>query len=157
MGSEKKIDSKDRKIIEILLNDAESSLRKIAREVSLSPSSIRNRILRLKEIGVIKKFTISLDYYKLGYSIQVIIMLTCKTGFSESVYSRLKKIPQVHDIFWTTGPANFLILVRVADMNELTQLITGKLEHTEGIEKIETMFLMPRTECKKRDGAEGEI
>lgn len=145
MGSEEKIDAKDRKIIDILLDDAERSLRKIAKEVSLSPSSVRNRILRLKRIGVIKKFTISLDYHKLGYNIQVIIMITCKTGFSEAVYSRLENIPQIHNIFWTTGPANFIILVRVTDMNELSQLITGELEHTEGIEKIETMFLMPKS------------
>ncbi len=143
---EQRLDLKDRKIIEILLDNADCPLREISKAVGLSPSSVRNRILRLKRAGVIKKFTVEINYQKLGFNIQVIVLVTCKTGHSENVFKQFNEIPEVHDMYWTTGPANFILLVRVHDMIEFSKLITERLERIEGIEKLETLFLMPQPE-----------
>lgn len=144
MGSEERIDGKDRKIIKILSKDARSSLRKIAAEVKLSPSSVRNRIMRLEEIEVIERFTIDVNYRKLGLDIQVVVLVTSKPGSSEELYGILSDHPEVSEIFWTAGPANFILIVRVKDMLELSKFITAELEKIPSIDKIETLFLMPK-------------
>ena len=71
MATMDKIDDNDRKIIEILSGNARISLRDIKKQVDLSPSSIRNRMERLVNLGIIRKYTVDVDYRKLGYDIQI--------------------------------------------------------------------------------------
>lgn len=144
MGTKEKIDGHDRAILEILTKDARSSLRKMAAKVKLSPSSIRNRINRLEQIGAIERFTIDVNHRMLGQEIQVLVLLTCRPGSSEDLYDTLSEYEQVHEIYWTAGPANFILVVRVVNMTDLSTFITGSLERIQGIDKIETLFLMPR-------------
>lgn len=146
MGLPEKVDDNDRKIISILSKNARSSLRDIAGVVNLSPSSVRNRMERLVDLGVIKKYTLDVDYRKLGYEIQVIVLITSKPGSSETLYKTLSQSDKITKVFWTSGPANFICIVRVNDMKELSDFMTGDLEKLEGVERIESMFLMPEPE-----------
>lgn len=143
MGSTERIDDKDRDIIEILSDNARISLRDIKKKVDLSPSSIRNRMERLVEIGVIKRYTVEVDHRKLGLETQVIILITVKPGTSERLHKTLSEYKQVTEILRTAGPASFILTVRVKDISELTHFITAELERLEGIERIETMFILP--------------
>ncbi|MHA1247883.1 MAG: Lrp/AsnC family transcriptional regulator [Candidatus Thorarchaeota archaeon] len=143
MGSSEKVDGRDLAIIRLLLHNSRSPLREIGRHVKLSPSSVRNRITRLVEIGVIKRFTVDVDYRKLGYEIQVLVMITAKPGSSERLYRKLCDYEEVAEVFWTAGPANFVCVVRVKDMTQLSQFMTTELERLDSVEKVETIFLMP--------------
>ena len=95
------------------------------------------------EIGVIKRFTVDVDYRKLGYEIQVLVMITAKPGSSERLYRKLCDYEEVAEVFWTAGPANFVCVVRVKDMTQLSQFMTTELERLDSVEKVETIFLMP--------------
>ena len=146
MGSMDRTDDKDLQIIEILSKNARISLRDIKKQVNLSPSSIRNRMERLVEMGVIKRYTVDIDYTKMGLDIQVLVQITTKPGMSKSIYGRLSNYKQVTGIMRTAGPANFILTVRVRDIVELTRFITGELEGLDGVERIETMFILPDEE-----------
>ncbi len=149
MGTIDKPDDNDRTIIDILRNNARSSLRDIAKVVKMSPSSVRNRIERLVERGLIKRFTVDMDYRKMGYEIQVIVLITSRPGSSEEIYKALQSFNEIFKVYWTSGPANFVCIVRVQNMNELSQFMTGKLEKLKGVERVESMFLMPEPEMEK--------
>ncbi|MCK5152305.1 MAG: Lrp/AsnC family transcriptional regulator [Candidatus Thorarchaeota archaeon] len=149
MGTIDKPDDNDRTIIDILRRNARSSLRDIAKVVKMSPSSVRNRIERLVERGLIKRFTVDLDYRKMGYEIQVIVLITSRPGSSEEIYKALQSFTEIFKVYWTSGPANFVCIVRVQNMNELSQFMTGQLEKLKGVERVESMFLMPEPEMEK--------
>ncbi|MGY5877179.1 MAG: Lrp/AsnC family transcriptional regulator [Candidatus Thorarchaeota archaeon] len=133
-------------LIEILRRDSRTSLREMAKLVPLSPSSIRNRISKLTEDGIIERFTVDVDWRKLGYEIQVVILVTAKPGSSEELYKTLLGYQEISKIYWTTGPANFICISRLKDMTQLSQFLTGKIEKLKGVERIETLFLMPNPE-----------
>jgi Lrp/AsnC family leucine-responsive transcriptional regulator len=137
-------DEHDRKMIDVLKENSRTSLREMAKIVPLSPSSIRNRLARLVDDGIIERFTIDVNYRKLGFEIQVIILLTTKPGKSEQIYRSVGEYEEVSKIYWTTGPSNFLCLAQFKDMNDLSKFMTGKIDHLEGIERVETLFLMPK-------------
>ncbi|RIM96583.1 Lrp/AsnC family transcriptional regulator, partial [Staphylococcus shinii] len=67
------MDLTDRKILKTLKEDSKVSLNYISNEVNLSTPSVRERINKLRDIGVINKYTIEIDYKTLGYDIEVII------------------------------------------------------------------------------------
>ncbi|MHA2423352.1 MAG: Lrp/AsnC family transcriptional regulator [Candidatus Thorarchaeota archaeon] len=143
MDTVDKPDDNDRTIIDILRKNARSSLRDIAKIVGMSPSSVRNRIERLVERGFVKRFTVDIDYRKMGYEIQVIVLITSRPGSSEEIYRALQTFDEIFKVYWTSGPANFVCIVRVHDMTELSLFMTSRLEKLEGVERVESMFLMP--------------
>ncbi|MGY5870732.1 MAG: Lrp/AsnC family transcriptional regulator [Candidatus Thorarchaeota archaeon] len=146
MGTTDRIDENDRKIIEILSGNARISLRDIKKKVDLSPSSIRNRMERLVSLGVIKKYTVDVDQRKLGYEIQVVALITSKPSESDALCKALSKFSEVSEVLRTSGPANFICMIQVQDINELTKFITCELEKLNGVERIETMFVLPQDE-----------
>ncbi|TFG32665.1 Lrp/AsnC family transcriptional regulator [Candidatus Thorarchaeota archaeon] len=141
-----KIDDNDRKIIKILSSNARTSLRDIKKKVDLSPSSIRNRMERLVSLGFIKRYTVDVDYRKLGYDIQVIALITSKPSESDALCKALSKFDEITEVLRTSGPANFICMVRVQNISELTKFITCDLEKLNGVERIETMFVLPHEE-----------
>jgi len=143
MGSTERIDDTDRKIIEILSENARISLRDIKKSVKLSPSSIKNRMENLVNSGVIKRYTVELDHNKMGLEIQVLMLITVRPGIADSLFSMLSGYKQVYEILRIAGPASFILIVRTKDINELTHFITGDLEKLDGIDRIETMFILP--------------
>jgi DNA-binding Lrp family transcriptional regulator len=143
MGSFERIDDKDLQIIEILSDNARTSLREIEKKVDLSPSSIRLRMERLVELGVIKRYTVDVDYRKLGFDIQVLILITAQPGASKELYDILSNFSQVTEVMRTVGPATFILTVRVKDIVELTSFVSQELENLRGVERIETMLILP--------------
>ncbi|KXH75719.1 MAG: hypothetical protein AM326_08675 [Candidatus Thorarchaeota archaeon SMTZ-45] len=146
MGSTERIDDTDLRIIEMLTKNARRSLREIGAIVKLSPSSVRNRMERLVDEGVIKRYTLELDHRKLGYEAQVVVLIISRPGDSYEIYQKLSKYNEISEILRTTGPASFICKVRVKDIPQLAKFITGELEKLEGVERIETMFILPQDE-----------
>ena len=63
------MDDVDRKIVEILADDARRSLTDIGAAVELSPSAVNERIRRLVANGVIRNFTVEVDHRALGLDV----------------------------------------------------------------------------------------
>ncbi len=146
MASKEMIDEEDRKIIAMLRENARRSLRSMAKEVKISPSSVRNRIERLVQKGIIKRFTVDVDPRKIGYELQVIVLVTSRPGASDSLFKALQSFPQISSVHWTSGPANFVCMIRVHDMNDLSHFLTSELEKLKGVERVESMFVMAQSE-----------
>ena len=92
----KEIDDVDKKIVNILLFDADTTNREIAAKCKIALGTVNNRIKRLKELGVIKKKTIMVDYEKLGYQIEVLIALKIRKG---SFYEIEKELAADKNVF----------------------------------------------------------
>ncbi len=138
------LDSTDERIIEILKRNARSSLRDMADEdgVNLSASSIRNRMLKLEQDGVIKNYTVDVDYRKMGFVIQVIVLIRAKPKKIDMVVKELKEHRNVHNTYRTTGSVNVVCLVRAKNMESLTDFLENGLEKFDGIEKFESLLIL---------------
>ncbi len=138
-----RVDDIDKRIIRILSEDSRTSLREIGKKVSLTAGAVRSRIIRLMNRGVIERFTIDVNWRRIGYEIQAVILITSRPGSSSALYERLCTYDEMTRVYWTTGPATFICITRLRDMTELSEFMTRELERLDGIEKIETLFLMP--------------
>jgi Lrp/AsnC family leucine-responsive transcriptional regulator len=67
------LDLKDRHILEILQVDAKTSQAEIARRVGLSAASVNERIHKLEQKGVVRKYVALLDDRKVGNDITAFI------------------------------------------------------------------------------------
>jgi Lrp/AsnC family leucine-responsive transcriptional regulator len=117
------IDKTDLKIIQLLKNNSKASFAEISKKISLSPSSVRERINKLEDIGLIKGYSLEIDQALLGNSLEVFILLKVFTGKLQYAIMELNKYPEIVKAHRITGPHNFHLRVALRDQLHLQQFI----------------------------------
>ena len=97
------LDETDIQILELLIEDARRSYTDIAQVVNLSPPAVSDRIDRLGESGVIRRFTVELDRSQLRAGVPILVTLRPLTSAADSVYSAVRESPKVEHTFMTAN------------------------------------------------------
>jgi len=135
------LDEVDRRILILLQKNSRTPLREISKEVGLAESTVYERIKRLKERGVIKKFSVILDSNILGFKILAIILLKCKAGMYSSVADDLKRYPEIVEIYETTGDYDMMVKIRTTTSEELNAFL-DRIGSIPGVEATHTMVVL---------------
>jgi len=128
------MDEKDIEIIEKLKDDASKSINAIAKEIGLPRSTVYDKIKRLREDGVIKKFTIVPDYSKLGTPVTAFILakyIHSKRDTQRKVAEEIAKLPGVYEVHLISGQWDILIKARgesIEDIGRLTIDFLGEMD-----------------------------
>lgn len=117
------LNPKDTKILKLLKDNSRIPARKLSEEVDVSLPTIYSRMKNLEENGVIKKFTIGIDYNKLGKKICAILGLNVPTAKVQDLVATLTYRKEVHEIYITNGPSNVMLKVRMEDLDKLKGFI----------------------------------
>jgi len=94
------LDDTDREILALLLEDARRPYSDIADEVGLSAPAVSDRIDRLRETGVIRRFTADIDRSLLSGGVPVLVTVRSVPGEGD----------RVRDALADTGRVEFLCL-----------------------------------------------
>ncbi|MFC7057786.1 AsnC family transcriptional regulator [Halovenus salina] len=97
------LDDTDREILRILLDDGRRSYSDIAETVGLSAPAVSDRIDRLREIGLIRRFTVDLDRGLLREGTPVLVTVQADPGTGKRLESHLQEQPAVEHVFRTAG------------------------------------------------------
>ncbi|MEB2283003.1 Lrp/AsnC family transcriptional regulator [Lysinibacillus xylanilyticus] len=103
-----KIDDIDKKIINELQNNSRLSMSELGRRVRLSSPSITERVRQMESFGLIKKYTLEVDYEKLDLPIQCIIEATIRNGDYKSFKNYIEKLPNVEFCYRIAGNACYM-------------------------------------------------
>ncbi len=136
-----KIDNTDLRILEILMRDASRPLTEIAKKVSVSGGTVHVRVNKLRQAGIIEKTTLKVNYARLGYDITAFIGIFLeKSALYDSVMAKLKAIPEITSIHYTTGNYSMFVKIHCKDTTHLKQVLHDKIQQVSGIERTETMI-----------------
>ncbi|MFB6130218.1 MAG: AsnC family transcriptional regulator [Salinigranum sp.] len=108
------LDDTDRHILRLLLEDARRPYSEIAEHVDLSAPAVSDRIDRLREVGVIRSFTLDLDRSVLRGGIGVLVELDVAPDRAAGVRSTLADRDAVEHVF-ETADARVVFQATVAD------------------------------------------
>lgn len=127
------MDLTDRKIIETLKKDSKVSLSYISDSVNLSTPSVRERINKMKDMGIIKKYTIDIDYKALGYDVDVIIDIVIKNNLYEDFKTFIAKQDNVEFCYRISGDSCFIFKARFKNMSDVEQFVDSlqRFGHTK--------------------------
>lgn len=117
------MDHIDRKIIDILQNNARSPLKEIADHVFLSSPAVSARIARLESSGTISGYQAQVDAPKLGYMVKAFINLDMDPQRKPEFYPYIQNCPHVVECNCVTGDYSMLIEVLFSTTQELDQFI----------------------------------
>lgn len=113
----------DLKIIQVLKVNARASYADIGRQVGLSPSSVREHIQKLEDIGVIEQYEAKINPRLMGYGIEVFILVKIYDGKLHLALREIRAFPEVEHAHRITGPYNIHIKAQLEDQIHLQRFI----------------------------------
>lgn len=117
-------DEIDKRIIYHLMQDARNTTApQIAETVSVSPATVRNRIQRLEERGVITGYTALLNFEQLEGRLTNLFICTTEVPDREKIAGQVQEVPGVVDVrVFMAGQRNLHVTVVGRDMDDLSRV-----------------------------------
>lgn len=141
-----KIDNLDKKILNIIMNNARIPSKDVAVECGVSRAAIHQRIQRLIEMKVITGSGYNVDPKVLGYNTCTYIGVSLEKGsMYREVVKQFEDIPEVVECHYTTGPYSMLIKVYARDNQHLMRLLNDKIQHIPGVTETETLISLEQS------------
>jgi DNA-binding Lrp family transcriptional regulator len=126
---------KDVKIIDVLKQDARLSIRDIAKKTSLRPSTVHDRISKLKKDNVIEKFTVKLNNQAVGENFIVFLFVTTSRDLDSTFFNN----KHIKEVFGITGEYDLVLKLKFKDIEEFNKFIISLRKNT-AIKKTQTMI-----------------
>ena len=141
-----KIDSLDKKILNILSQNARIPFKDVAAECGVSRAAIHQRVQHLIENGVITGSGFDVNPKSLGYSTCTYIGLNLERGsMYKNVVARLNSINEIVECHFTTGSYTMLIKLYAKDNEQLMDLLNNKLQTIPGVVSTETLISLQQS------------
>jgi len=143
------MDDKDESILDVLKENSKLSTQQISKRISIPITTVHNRMKKLKEEGVIKKYTVVLDPKKIGKQISAYVLInvdyTLLKQIKKTQHELTKKLrlhPSVEEASRVTGGTDIILKTRVKNVDELDDFVTRYLRNVDGIDRTQTMVIL---------------
>ncbi len=123
------LDNLDIKILTHLMDDSRRSFNEIAKHCLTSVPTVKSRVDRLVELGVIKKFTIELDNSKLGIP-EAILIVNAKPHAVGRITEELRVLDEVKELY-VTSDSDAAIVSRISGDMERILAIQDRISLTD--------------------------
>jgi len=140
-SAEVSVDDVDIALLSALSADSRQSQRGLSRELKLSAPAIGERIARLERLGVIRGYTVDVDWAALGYSMSVYIPITAAPGADlGAIIERLVELPELEDVEIVTGQWDLIAQFRLRDHAHLQSILLVQIWQIPGVQRVETFL-----------------
>lgn len=119
------LDETDEEILDLLLADSRAPYSEIAEAVGLSPPAVSDRIDRLREIGLLRQFTVDLDRSMLREGQSFLLTVEGTAGAGPRIVDRLREHAATEHVFRTVDDT--VVCTLVASEDELDELLSEEL------------------------------
>lgn len=140
-----KLDSIDKKILEILQQDARITNAQLAKEIGLSPAPTLERVKKLENLFLIKSYHAELDKEKLGLGVSIFLLITLsshKLNQINTFVEKISKIKQVVECHHITGAGDFMLKIITSDIPAYHKLILETITQIEEIGNMQSMIVL---------------
>jgi Lrp/AsnC family transcriptional regulator for asnA, asnC and gidA len=127
------------KILRILSKDSSIPIVEIAKKLGISDATVHLRIKNLLAVGIINKFTISVDNNRLGYTHVAFIGVNVVPGYTAEVAKYLTGLNEILELHEMLSRFDLLLKLRARNLNELRDFVVNKVRKFPRIVEIELM------------------
>ncbi|HTR96964.1 MAG TPA: Lrp/AsnC family transcriptional regulator [Candidatus Acidoferrales bacterium] len=137
------LDFKDRRILQLVQRDGSLAQAEIARRVGLSTAAVNERLRKLRESGVIRRFSALVEPAAVGAGVTAFVDVFMEHPRFESAFlKRVLALDEVLECHHVTGEFSLLLKVRVADMEALQTLLLEKIGALDGVRQTRTALAL---------------
>jgi DNA-binding Lrp family transcriptional regulator len=135
------MDDLDRQILDILRRDSRTPYTEIADDVGTSEGTVRNRVERLLDDGIIERFTVATRTGNVKAMIEIGVAVDVNTN---EMSERLADWKQVDFVWQVSGEEDIVLIVDAADTEGVNALITKARELEEVVSSKTRLILAER-------------
>ena len=136
------MDTIDKEIIHLLVQNAVITATDLVPHLRLSVPAINKRIAKLKETGVIQRFTIQTDHEKVGKPLIVYVLVTLEQFSNKKTILNLVSHDQdILECYSISGEYDCILKICIKDIASLERKLLDLKEH-RGVLKSHTMFCL---------------
>lgn len=143
-----KLDAVDEKLVKLLQHDALQSSTLLAKQLEVSPATVRRRIKRLVEDRVIRVIA-AVDPSRWRLNISAFVALKVDTLELDKVLSALGSLEPVVNMRITTGGFDIITMVQVTSVSELDDLLRCSIIPIPGVRGLETFLCLKHTKIRE--------
>ncbi len=137
-----KLDSTDRNILAELQKDGRESASHIAEKIDVSVPTVTERIRKLQESGIIKRFQVVVDPKSVGLDVAAIItIMSDSSQYYKEVTAAAHDTPEVVQCFSTTGNGSHTLFINTKNSKTLEDLLR-KVQSWPGVMRTETQIIL---------------
>jgi Lrp/AsnC family leucine-responsive transcriptional regulator len=145
-GRSAALDDLDWRILELLQENAKQTYTKIGHLLGVAHSTVYDRIKRMEEYGIIKKYGVIIDLEKVGIKpITAFVTVYTDPKESEKIAEKLAKFNEVLEAF-TSFSEELVIIAKVVagDQGQLHSFIAQSIAPLPGVLRIRTSIITRR-------------
>jgi DNA-binding Lrp family transcriptional regulator len=135
------LDEKDSAILEELMKDSRKTTKAIAKELEIPRATVHDRIVRMEQRKVIRKYTAVPDYAQLGQGVTAFILAQFepREGLSQrETADEIADILGISEVHMISGEYDMLLKVRGASMEDIGKLVIDRLRAVKGVARTLT-------------------
>ena len=139
------LDTTDRRILEVLQNDARIANVDLARQVNLSPSPCLRRVRRLEEDGYVRGYVSLLDPAAIGLPVSVFVQVSLEKQVVDALDEFERRIvshSEVMECYLMTGDSDYLLRVVAPDIAAFQRFMLDHLTRIPGVASIKSSFAL---------------
>lgn len=140
-----KLDSIDRKILELLQANSNITNAQLAQEIGLSPAPTLERVKKLETGGVIRSYHAVVDAASVGLGVSTFVMASLKGHNKENIskfMSAISQIPEIVECHHVTGQADFILKIVSTDIPSYQNLMLEKVTNIEVVDNLQSMVIL---------------
>jgi Lrp/AsnC family leucine-responsive transcriptional regulator len=139
------LDRTDRRILILLQRQGRIANVDLAKQVNLTPTPCLERVKRLEKEGFITQYVALLDPVKANAALCAYIEVQLSSTTTEAIAlfnQQILDLEEVSECQMVAGGFDYLIKIRVADMQDYQRFLGGKLSAIKGISQTHTYVVI---------------
>jgi Lrp/AsnC family transcriptional regulator, regulator for asnA, asnC and gidA len=117
------LDDLDKNILKLLQRDARLSFAELGRNLDIAETTVRFRVNRLVENGIITRFAALLDPEKVGLKVGGAILLKIDPAHLDEACKQLVSFNETQYLFRSTGEYDLVSMILARDMEHLNEVV----------------------------------
>lgn len=122
-----------------MCTSSQGSFRQIAKQLSVHPTTLIQRVKALETKGVITGYRAKINYMNLGFEYMGIVHVYAYDVLN--VQNIIKQIPQVMSVFDVTGDADCIVMISCLDRDDFSNTVK-EINSIEGVKKTNTSVIL---------------
>jgi len=140
LGERAELDGTDLEILRLMQGNARIPYSEIAKRLGIPEATVKYRVRRLLERGVIRGFYTLLDPRRVGFNFSLIILLNTSPESLEEVFNEIKDMPEATHVFKLTGRYDMVAIFHARDMDHVSR-ISESVRSLRGVISAETLLV----------------
>lgn len=143
------VDDLDLQLIDLLSRDARVSNRKVASELGVTEGTVRGRIKRLQQDGLIA-FTAITSFGMAQKSRLAFISVQAEVERVREIAQEISGLPMINAVMITLGQFNILAMCLFEELDQLVETASDRILEINGVHHVETSIAVKTVKYNAR-------